>query len=107
MQDPSKHKRREGIRLAARLDRAARDMNAVLFVLAIGLAALDASCFFAIKLRDAMPAVQRVDTAAAAPQRHVGTAAGPAAQSGFGGGFVAPQAHAAAAPPRPHAMPGR
>ena len=107
MQDPSKHRSRERVGLAARLDRAARDMNAVLLMLAIGLAALDFSCFFALQLRDAMPPVQRVDSAAAARQSEFGAAAGLTAPSGFGGGFAASQAHAAAAPPPPHAIPGR
>ena len=56
MQDPLREKR-ERPRLAVRLDRAARDMNAFLFVLAVGLAALDLSFYWAIKLRDALPPV--------------------------------------------------
>jgi len=43
--------------LAARLDRAARDMNAFLLVLAIGLATLDLTCLWAFKMRDALPAM--------------------------------------------------
>lgn len=43
--------------LVARLDRAARDMNAFLLVLAIGLATLDLTCLWAFKLRDALPAM--------------------------------------------------
>jgi hypothetical protein len=42
--------------LATRLDRAARDMNAFLLVVAIGLATLDLTCLWAFKLRDALPA---------------------------------------------------
>jgi hypothetical protein len=45
--------------LAARLDRAAGDMNAFLLVLAIGLATLDLTCFWAFKMRDALPAMAR------------------------------------------------
>jgi len=41
-------------RLRDRLDRAARDMNAMLLVLALGLAVLDATCFAAFEVRDAM-----------------------------------------------------
>jgi hypothetical protein len=45
--------------LAARLDRAAGDMNAFLLVLAIGLATLDLTCLWAFKMRDALPAMAR------------------------------------------------
>jgi hypothetical protein len=45
--------------LAARLDRAARDMNAFLLVLAIGLATPDLTCFWAFKMRDALPTAGR------------------------------------------------
>jgi len=83
MQDPSSHNDGQRPGLAARIDRAARDMNAFLLVLAIGLATLDFSCFLAIKLRDALPPAQRGDTAMVTPL-------------GFGGGF----AQAAADQPR-------
>jgi hypothetical protein len=43
--------------LAARLDRAAGNMNAFLLVLAIGLATLDLTCFWAFKMRNALPAM--------------------------------------------------
>jgi hypothetical protein len=42
--------------LAARLDRATRDVNAFLLAMAIGLAALDFTCYFAFKVSEAMPA---------------------------------------------------
>ena len=83
MQDPLRDER-ERPRLAARLDRAARDMNAFLFVLAVGLAALDLSFYWAIKLRDALPPVQP-------------TAATGVMPLGFGSGFAAAQPE----PPRP------
>lgn len=41
------------------LDRIAREMNAFLLVLAIGLAALDVTGFVAFTVRDAAPAVAR------------------------------------------------
>lgn len=79
MQDPSpkENGRRSGF--IARIERAAGDMNAFLFMLAIGLAALDLSCFWAMKLRDALPAVQPA------------AATAPVAPLGFGGGFAAAQ----------------
>ena len=45
--------------LAARLDRAASDMNAFLLVLAIGLATLDLTCLWAIKMKEALPSMAR------------------------------------------------
>jgi hypothetical protein len=45
--------------LAARLDRAAGDMNAFLLVLAIGLATLDLTCLWAFRMRDLLPAMAR------------------------------------------------
>lgn len=45
-----------------RLDRAVRELNAFLLVLAIGLATLDFTCFFAFKVRDALPSAARVST---------------------------------------------
>ncbi len=41
--------------LLARLDAATQDLNAMLLVLAIGLAVLDFTCFFALEVRDAIP----------------------------------------------------
>ncbi len=46
-------------RLIDRLDRAAREINAVLLVLAIGLAALDITGFVAVTVRDAAPSLAR------------------------------------------------
>ena len=45
--------------LINRLDRLAREMNAMLLVLAIGLAALDITGFVAAAVRDAAPSVAR------------------------------------------------
>jgi hypothetical protein len=39
-----------------RIDRAAKELNAFLLVLAIGLAVLDFTCFFAVKISAALPA---------------------------------------------------
>ena len=44
-------------RLLARLDRVAREMNAFLLVLALGLAALDLTCLWAFRIADALPAI--------------------------------------------------
>jgi hypothetical protein len=52
--------------LAARLDRAARDVNAFLLVLAIGLAMLDVTYLWAFKMRDALPAMARASAISAA-----------------------------------------
>ena len=41
----------------ARLDRVARKINAFLFVLALGLAALDLTCLWAFRMADALPAM--------------------------------------------------
>jgi len=57
MQNPLPGKDPRPRRLAARLERAAGDMNAFLLVLAIGLATLDLTCLWAFKLRDALPAM--------------------------------------------------
>jgi hypothetical protein len=46
-------------RLIEGLDRGAREMNAFLLVLAIGLAALDVTGFVAFTIRDAAPSVAR------------------------------------------------
>ncbi len=46
-------------RLIDQLDRGAREMNAFLLVLAIGLAFLDVTSFVAFTIRDAAPSVAR------------------------------------------------
>jgi hypothetical protein len=51
---------------AARLYRAARDVNAFLLVLAIGLAMLDVTYLWAFKMRDALPAMARASATSAA-----------------------------------------
>jgi len=56
MQNRSPKKHSPPQSLAARLDRAAGDVNAFLLVLAIGLATLDLTCLWAFKMRDALPA---------------------------------------------------
>jgi hypothetical protein len=57
MQNPLPGKDPRPRSLAARLERAAGDMNAFLLVLAIGLATLDLTCLWAFKLQDALPAM--------------------------------------------------
>ena len=52
--------------LLARLDRAAETMNAFLMVLAIGLAVLDFTCFWIIKIHDTLPTVTRIAASPAA-----------------------------------------
>ena len=47
-------------------DRAIRELNAFLLVLAIGLAVLDATCFLAFRVRDSLPAANRVSAGSAA-----------------------------------------
>lgn len=44
-------------------DRAIAELNAILLVLAIGLGALDATCFVAFKVRDALPSTGLIATA--------------------------------------------
>jgi hypothetical protein len=56
---PDQSPKKDPQSLAARLDRAAGDMNALLLVLAIGLAALDLTCLWAFKMRDVLPAMAR------------------------------------------------
>jgi len=63
--------------LLDRLDAAARDLNAILLVLAIGLAVLDFTCFFALEVANAMPPRLPADAIAATPA----TAAIPPAQA--------------------------
>lgn len=55
MENPTQHRPGKKRPLIARLDAAAQDLNAVLLVLAIGLAVLDFTCFFAFEVRNAMP----------------------------------------------------
>jgi len=59
MQNPLPGKDPRPRSLAARLDRAAGDMNAFLLVLAIGLATLDLTCLWAFRMRDLLPAMAR------------------------------------------------
>ena len=49
-------------RWMGRIDSAARELNAFLLVLAIGLAALDFTCFFAFEIREALPSPARVSS---------------------------------------------
>jgi hypothetical protein len=58
-------------RLIERLDRVSGDLNAVLLTLAIGLAVLDLTCFFAFEIRDALPSVARADASLAAKPQPV------------------------------------
>lgn len=63
-------RRAHGERLRDRLERAARDVNAVLLVLAIGLAALDATCFFVLEMADALADARRTATHQIAARGH-------------------------------------
>ena len=58
-QSPRNHGRAEP--WTVRLDRLAGELNAFLLVLAIGLAILDFTCFFAFKVRDALPSPARIE----------------------------------------------
>lgn len=51
---------RTGNRLMDRLEHAAKGVNAVLMVFAIGLALLDLTCLFAFEARSALPSPARV-----------------------------------------------
>jgi hypothetical protein len=62
MENPVRQRNGRKRRLVNRLEDAAKDLNAVLLVLAIGLAILDLTCFLAVQIRSAMP-----PQAAAAP----------------------------------------
>jgi hypothetical protein len=62
---PPGNDRKQG--LITRLDAAARDLNAILLVLAIGLAVLDFTCFFALEVRNAVPPRVGADAALMAP----------------------------------------
>lgn len=55
MDNPTRRRPDAKRRLINRLDSAAQDLNAVLLVLAIGLAVLDFTCFFAFEVRNALP----------------------------------------------------
>jgi hypothetical protein len=55
MDDPNPARPERKQPLMARLDAAAQDLNAVLLVLAIGLAILDFTCFFALEVTKAIP----------------------------------------------------
>ena len=72
MQNPLPGKDPRPRSLVARLDRAARDMNAFLLVLAIGLATLDLTCLWAFKLRDALPAMTHTSASAIASNSNAG-----------------------------------
>ena len=48
--------------LLRRLDRVFGEMNAVLLAIGIGLATLDATCYLALSLRDALPTGQMAST---------------------------------------------
>lgn len=60
MRNESPRNDRPATGLFARLDNAAGKMNAFLLVLAIGLAALDFTCFWVFQVRDALPSVTRI-----------------------------------------------
>ena len=71
-------------RLPARLDRVAREMNAFLLVLALGLAALDLTGLWVFRMTDALPAMAGSNaTGAVMPNR-------PAAPAGRAMAAVAP-----------------
>jgi hypothetical protein len=55
MNDPTPTRPGRRRPLLQRLDAAVEDLNAMLRVLAIGLAILDFTCFFALEVRNAMP----------------------------------------------------
>jgi len=59
MQDHVQRKENIRPRWVGNLERAAGDLNAVLLALAIGLAALDLTCFCAFQVRDALPSPSR------------------------------------------------
>lgn len=49
-----------------RFDRAIKELNAFLLVLAIGLAVLDATCFLAFKVQDALPSASVIHASSSA-----------------------------------------
>jgi hypothetical protein len=57
-QSPGDKRTRQG--LIARIEHAAREMNAFLLVLAIGLATLDLTCFWMFQVRDAVASATRI-----------------------------------------------
>ena len=72
--------------LLDRLDAAARELNAILLVLAIGLAVLDFTCFFALEVRNAMPPRLPSEAIAATPATAaIPRAPAAAPESGKGG----------------------
>jgi hypothetical protein len=67
MENPTQHRPGKRQALWKRLDAAAEDLNAALLVLAIGLAVLDLTCFFALEVRNAMPPRLPAEAAVATP----------------------------------------
>lgn len=67
MESPTQRRPRKKRPLWNRLDAAAEDLNAVLLVLAIGLAVLDFTCFFAFEVSKAMPPRLPAEAAVATP----------------------------------------
>ena len=65
MQDHWSRNRQPPKGLLDRLDRAAGNMNAYLLVIAIGLAALDFTCFWIFQARNALPPGGRTGATAA------------------------------------------
>jgi hypothetical protein len=61
---PIRKKKRDVLR---QLDAIARDLNAVLLALAIGLAVLDGTCFFVLEMRLVLPATPTGGPAPAPP----------------------------------------
>lgn len=68
MQNGAQRKNGGAKRLIDRLDRASGDFNAFLLTLAIGLAVLDFTCFFAFEVRSALPSPARVSADASVMQ---------------------------------------
>ena len=62
MQEPVQRTNELKRRLVNRISEAAQGLNAVLLVIAIGLAVLDLTCFLAVEIRAALPPV-RTDAA--------------------------------------------
>jgi len=84
MEDRTRQSNHPKQRLVNRLDAATRDLNAVLLVLAIGLAVLDLTCFLAVEIRSALPPTRTGSAALAEPRpaTPLGNAAAPAAKAG-------------------------
>ena len=72
--------------MVARLDRAAEKMNAFLLVLAMGLAVLDFTCFWIIKVHDAGPTVTRIASSPAAAAQTASPAVKPPRSAVASGG---------------------